>query len=41
MFVEFLGTEINKITSVRQMAVRSNKIGIIIKMIIALFIDLI
>lgn len=39
MFIEFLGTEINNIASVLQIAVNSNRIDIIIKMIIVLFID--
>lgn len=39
MFVEFLGTEIDDIASVHQIAIIYNKIGIIIQMIIVLFID--
>ena len=41
MFIEFLGTEINNIPSVLQKAVSSNGIGIIIKMITVLCIDVI
>lgn len=41
MFVEFLGTEINNIASVHQIAISYNKIGIIMTMIIVLFVDVI
>ena len=41
LFIEFFGIGINDIASVHQMAITSNRIGIITKMIIVLFIDVI
>lgn len=41
MFIVFLGTEINNVASVPQIAVSSNRTVIIIKMIIVLFMDVI
>lgn len=39
MFAEFLGTEINTIAIAHQIAISSNRICVIIKMITVFFID--